>query len=365
MIARLTAGKPDRAADLQSLLETLPDDQHSELARMVARYGVSTDLAALCAPGNPAASINVLSADLILRTDWPEPVWAIPGILPVGLAILAGASKLGKSWLTLQIAQAIAAGGRVFDIQVERGPVLYLALEDPPRRLKERMHTQNWPAGLDVDFITVGNFIDQIGDLRNGGGERLTNQIERRGYRMVAIDTFSRAIQGDQQDVREMTSWLTPLQEMSHSQNCVIIIVDHHKKPTGFDQDVIADILGSTAKGAMADTILGLYRERGKVGAKLTITGRDVEEKNLDLTWDMPTGCWQLEDTDHGLTPQRNDLIEVLAEIEPARVTEIAEAVGRHRGNVYKQLAELERLGRIKKVGHSWCLAKSPSTKET
>lgn len=365
IIARLTAGRPDRAAELQRLLETLPAAQHADLARQVAHYSLTTDLAALCTPDSLQPLQGVLSADSILQTTWPEPIWAIPGLLPVGLTILAGAPKVGKSWLALQIAQAVASGGIIFNTRIQRGPVLYLALEDPPRRLKERMLTQNWPLGLDADFITVGNFLDQIGDLRNGGGERLARQIERRAYRLVAIDTLSRSIQGDQQDVREMTEWLSPLQEMAHSQNSAIILVDHHKKATGFDPDAISDILGSTAKGAMADTVIGLYRERGKSGAKLSITGRDVEEKTVDLVWDSSTGAWQLEDNEQGMTPQRTDLVEILADIGPARLSEISDAVGRRRGNVYKQLAELEKIGRVKKIGQSWRLAEKSYPSET
>lgn len=76
--------------------------------------------------------LNLLTADQILTTQWPEPVWAIPHMLPAGLTILAGRSKIGKSWLALQIAQAVAAGSTVLDRQVQKGPVLYLALEDSP-----------------------------------------------------------------------------------------------------------------------------------------------------------------------------------------------------------------------------------------
>jgi len=302
IIARLTDGRPDRAAELQSLLDALPDHERGELTRMITRHGVSGNFATLCNPDSVDTPLDLLTADSILKTDWPEPVWAVPGLLPVGLTILAGAPKVGKSWLALQIAQAVAAGGVIFGLRVEAGPVLYLALEDPPRRLQERMKKQNWPLGLDADFMTVGSFLDRIGDLRNGGGERLARQIERRGYRLVAVDTLSRAIAGDQNDVSEMTSWLTPIQEIAHVKNCVIILIDHHRKTGGAYQDAIADILGSTGKGAMADTAIGLYRERGKAGAKLVITGREVEERTLDLRMDWFTGCWQLDSSEEGLT---------------------------------------------------------------
>jgi RecA-family ATPase len=54
--------------------------------------------------------------------------------------LLAGPPKVGKSWLSLGLGLAVAAGGQAFDsMPVQGGPVLYLALEDTPRRLQTRM----------------------------------------------------------------------------------------------------------------------------------------------------------------------------------------------------------------------------------
>ncbi len=360
LLAKLTAGNMQSTGELQKLMDEIPDKERGEISKLVARYGSQTDLAALCQQNiNDEFPIDVLTADTILKTDWPEPVWAIPGILPVGLCILAGAPKVGKSWFALQIAQAIASGGMVFGKRIEKGRILYLALEDPPRRLQDRMKKQGWPLGLDAEFMTLGNFADKIGDLRNGGGIKLANQIERRGYRMVAIDTLSRSIQGDQNDVSDMTSWLTPLQETAHDKNTSILLNDHHRKTGGFNQDVIADILGSTAKGAMADTILGLYRERGKPGARLTITGREVEEQTLEIKMDFLTGCWQLDTDAQGLTPQKSGLLDILADLGPSKITEIAEAADRNPGNIYKQLADLEGKGLVIRNKKLWrCVEK-------
>jgi hypothetical protein len=52
------------------------------------------------------------SAVELLATTFPEPRWAVPGILAEGLTFLAGAPKLGKSWLALNVSLAIASGGR-------------------------------------------------------------------------------------------------------------------------------------------------------------------------------------------------------------------------------------------------------------
>jgi RecA-family ATPase len=317
------------------------------------QYQISRD--ALAPLKNPEVSSHFLTADEILTTKWPEPIWAIPGILPVGLSILAGVPKVGKSWLALQIAQAVAAGGVVLGKKVDKGSVLYLALEDSPRMLQNRMQKQSWPVGLDVDFITNGEFDRFIGDLRGIGMRRLTNLIEQRGYRLVVVDTLSRVLKGDQNEVAVMTAELAPVQEMAHKYNCAMLFNDHHKKAKGEAQDAIADILGSTAKGAIADTVLGLYRERGKSGAKLSITGREVEETCLDIYMDWVTGCWQLNTANDNNLEQRSELLEALKKNKGrASTSELAKAVDRNRGTVYKQMSQFEGLGKVKKDGKIW-----------
>ena len=77
-------------------------DNEDQIREAVFSADLKTDLESLKAK---IGSIpGLISADEILTTEWPEPVWAVPGILPVGLGILGGPPKMGKSWLALQIA---------------------------------------------------------------------------------------------------------------------------------------------------------------------------------------------------------------------------------------------------------------------
>lgn len=355
-LARLLAGVGD--ADADAIRATWPDapiedrgafrawlDTRPELARAVSDVDLDAP------PPDSTPPLSLLSADDILTSEWPEPIWAIPDYLPAGLTILAGKPKLGKSWLALQASQAIAAGGITLGKRVEGGAVLYLALEDPPRRLKGRMQKQLWPSGLPAEFLALGEFAEKIGDLRNGGSEVLARQIEWKRYRLVVVDTLSRAISGDQSDVAEMTLALTPLQEIAHANNCAVLLVDHHRKGFLPSPDAVGDILGSTAKGAMADCIWGLYREPGKAGAVLTIVGRDVIERNLALKWDVLTGCWQVEgDADEiELTQRRAEILDALESLGKSQLQDIVSEVGQDRSNVYKRLQDLVNAGLVAK----------------
>lgn len=342
----------DKSRQLQNLLAAVPEtlrDRVTGAAIAGAQSAMKAELAEL--PDAPHMSL--LKADEILTAEWPEPVWAVPELLPAGLSIFAGKSKVGKSWLALQLAQAVGAGGKFFSHDVEEGPVLYLALEDSPRRLRDRMHKQSWPLGLPVDFLTLGRFVQEVGDLKEGGGERVARQIESRGYRLVVIDTLSRAVFGDQNDVAAMTAALAPIHEMAHRLNCAVTMIDHHNKLRGSNPDVVLDILGSTAKGALSDTIWGLYRQRGKAGAKLLVIGRDIQEQELELKWDALTGCWQLEETIGGVTlsENRRHILTALEDFAPASLAELTEILGRNKGTLYKELEELRHGGYVEKTG--------------
>jgi hypothetical protein len=83
---------------------------------------------------------------------FPAIRWVIEDLVPGGLAILAAKPKLGKSWLMLDTAVAVAQGGEVLGKTTAKGDVLYSALEDSLRRLKDRMKKvapDGWPANLE------------------------------------------------------------------------------------------------------------------------------------------------------------------------------------------------------------------------
>jgi hypothetical protein len=293
----------------------------------------------------------VITANELLTRDWPEPSWLVPGILPVGLCYLAGRPKVGKSWLAIQLAQAVCKGGVFLNEAVSAAPVLYLALEDQPRRLANRMKAQGWQAGAGVGDFMGARGARSIGPLNKGGANKLVEIIHANAYRLVIIDTFSRLFTGDQNEGREITAALGPLQQEALSHEMAVMIIDHHNKmgaanpgtTDGDNLDPVTNILGSTAKAALCDCIWGLYKQQGKGGATLAITGRDVDDRRLSLWYDKATSCWQAQgDSDMvKVTKGRAELMKVLADLGKATATEIANAIGRDRGNVHRSLQEL------------------------
>jgi hypothetical protein len=294
------------------------------------------------------------TAEELLAAEFPPIKWIVPTLLSEGVAILAGRPKLGKSWLGLQLAHAVACGGNIFDQTVERGSVLYIALENSERRLQRRMRLQHWPASATATFYTA------LDPLDAGGLTVLQAAIEEGSYRFVVIDTLSRALSGrrNQNEMGEMTSLLSPLQRLALDKRASILLIDHHTKARGANPDPVDDILGSTGKGAAADCVMGLYRERGKKAAILRVVGRDLDEdQSLALTWDAQLCCWQRL-RDEGEEPKETMQAQILAAIVQlggqATKTQLAQALGKDKGNISREVDKLvdqRKLERGAKIG--------------
>jgi RecA-family ATPase len=76
----------------------------------------------------------------IMATVFPPIGWIVEGYVAEGLSILAGRQKLGKTWLALDWAIAVACGGMAMgSIECDQGDVLYIDLENGHRRIQSRI----------------------------------------------------------------------------------------------------------------------------------------------------------------------------------------------------------------------------------
>jgi hypothetical protein len=332
LLAHAHGGTPKVRAMWKDLVR-----RHPELA-----YLVSTD------PRTAEPKVT-WTAEELLAAEFPPINWIVPSILSEGVAILAGRPKLGKSWLGLQLAHAVACGGNIFDQTVERGSVLYVALEDSERRLQRRMQLQHWPASATATFYTA------LAPLDAGGLTVLQAAIEEGGYRLVVIDTLSRALSGkrNQNEMGEMTSLLSPLQRLALNKGAAILLIDHHTKARGANPDPVDDVLGSTGKGAAADSVMGFYRQRGEKAATLRVVGRDLDEdQSLPLEWDPQLCCWQLMRDTAG-EPKETMQAQILSAIVrlggQATKTHLAQALGKDKGNISREVDKLVDQGKLER----------------
>jgi hypothetical protein len=285
----------------------------------------------------------------LLAADFPPPVWVVDGLLPAGLSLLAGRPKLGKSFMGLQLALAVGAGGRFLGRDVAQGRALYVALEDSPRRLQTRLKDMG-AAALDGLSLAFGWPALNTPD----GIDALADAIRANGLKLVVIDTLARAIEGrmDWDEIGQVTALMGGLQELALAADACILLIDHHRKGNGMGADVVDDVMGSTGKSAVCDTIWGLYRKRGDKGATLALTGRDVEEAQLGVAFDPATSCWQVAEDTQGVRvgTMQAAIVGTLKGLGgEATTAEIADILLADRSQVSREMGELVAKGVVVK----------------
>lgn len=314
---------------------------------------------------------GIISGVDLMKLDIPEITWAVPNLLPMGLAILAGGPKLGKSWLIISICLAIGRGGFVLgQFSTAQAKVLCLCLEDSHRRLQNRIRAllQNEPEledGLaNVDFQTTWPRIDE-----EGGLERLDEYIKSNlaaGLKLVVIDTLAKiAPKSKSKGLNAYESdsiVMGRVKKLADKHSVCVLLVTHLNKIKP-SKDPFDAITGSMGQLGTADTAMLLTRTRGQETAKLLTTGRDIDGETYALRWIKPGWtCTGVDDDILGdMSPERQAVLQAFQnDGSPMSPAMVAEATGKTSKTVSYHIKKLEESGFLFSSGYGlYCLAGS------
>ncbi|GAA0469335.1 hypothetical protein Aca07nite_28020 [Actinoplanes capillaceus] len=284
----------------------------------------------------PARIRTAWTAADIMAMEFAPPKWAVPGVLSEGVNLLCGPPKVGKSWMSLNLGVDVALGGKAFGaIPVERGPVLYLALEDTARRLQSRLGkvlgTRKAPAGLTL--------ATECPPLPQGGDQAIAAWLDRHpDARMVIIDVFAKlrgnSMPGDSAYDADYKA-VGRAKKVADDYGVAFVLV-HHVRKAGSD-DFLAEVSGTNGLAGAADATLVLKRARNQGDGVLHVTGRDVDENEYALTFDPAAGAWQMLDgpaEDHQIGETRATILRFLRATPGSTPKAIAAGVGLAYDNV-------------------------------
>lgn len=83
--------------------------------------------------------LKTVDAETLLSTPMSKTMFIVDNLIPQGVNVISGASKIGKSWLMLWLGLQVAQGLPVWGLTTQQCDVLYLSLEDTQRRIKDRL----------------------------------------------------------------------------------------------------------------------------------------------------------------------------------------------------------------------------------
>lgn len=222
---------------------------------------------------------GIVGTELMVKEFKPL-VFAVDGILPQGVAILAGSPKAGKSFITLDWAVGVATGGKTMsELECKAGDVLYIGLEDSERRVKDRLNLlcEGHVPNLDrIEFQTIDS--GWVGG-QQGMAWMAEWAEERPDPRLIIIDTLRKAEpdldEARNQYIAEQETMLR-YKRFADRYNLSVVMVHHSNKLAADTVDWLDRFSGSKGLTGGADTLLFVDYKRGEREGLLRIEGRDV-----------------------------------------------------------------------------------------
>ena len=250
--------------------------------------------------------LHTVSMTELYQTTYKSRPPIIDGLLYSGAYIIAGAPKIGKSFLVAQLAYHVSTGQKLWEYDVHQGTVLYLALEDDFGRIQNRMFMMYGVEDTDkLHFATVA------GKIGNGLDEQLENFIrEHPGTKLIIIDTMQkiREAGGEAYSYASDYEIIGVLKRFADRHKICVLIVHHtRKQPAG---DAFEMISGTTGLLGCADgSLLMQKKKRTDLTATVDVVGRDQQDQILYLKKDSETQIWQLEKTENELHKEPPDKV--------------------------------------------------------
>lgn len=219
----------------------------------------------------------------------------IDGLLYAGAYILAGAPKIGKSFLVAQIAYHVSIGRKLWDFDVHQGTVLYLALEDDYQRIQSRMFMM-----YGVNDTPNLHFATAAGKIGTGLDEQLENFMrEHPNTKLIIIDTMQkiREVGGEAYSYASDYEIIGRLKQFA-DKYCICVLTVHHtrKQPAEDSFEMISGTMGllECADGSL----LMQKKKRTALEATIDVVGRDQQDQILYLSKDPNTQIWNLDRTE-------------------------------------------------------------------
>ena len=233
-------------------------------------------------------TLQTISCEEIMATPIAPIPFSVENLFGQGLYLFAGAPKIGKSWLSLDICLSVAKGEAVLGQRTAKGTALYLCLEDNKVRLQNRLYElTNEP----TDSLYFSLLADTIGD----GLEQQIEQfyLAHRDLKIVVIDTLQKIRSSEESAYGTDYTELASLKRLADKLAITILLVHHTRKCK--DSDPFNMISGSTGLRGGADGALVLIeKDRATHEATLYCEGRDIESRELKLQ--RTAHRWELTD---------------------------------------------------------------------
>jgi hypothetical protein len=252
----------------------LPQDkpENYDVNDYALEYGYEALASLLADTKTPEMHYKLLTSNDLMNL--PPMRWIVHGVVPAeGIAALYGPSGSGKSFLTLDMACAIATGAKDwFGRRVTQAPVVYVCLEGEAgvsKRIKA------WVSHFNKELPAALRFIAQPFDLLSNDTSELAMAVITAGCvgGLVIIDTLNRASPGaDENSSVDMGNIIAAAKQLQNQIGGLVLLVHHTGK------NATKGLRGHSSLYASLDSAIEVvktnaYREWSVAKSKDDVTG--------------------------------------------------------------------------------------------
>jgi hypothetical protein len=204
-----------------------------------------------------------------------EIAWIVDGWMPAGgTSVVIAKPKVGKSTFARNLSLDVARGTDFLGHRTQQGPVIYIALEETKRRVREQFRSIG-ATGDEPIHIYVGpspeNLFEDLYVLARGIKPRL-----------IVLDPMFRAVRvHDSSAYAEVTNALDPIIRLAANTGCHVLVPHHAGKQS---RDAVDSALGSTAIAGTFDSIFVLRDKAGQRSIEVVLReGEQIAQSMLSM----------------------------------------------------------------------------------
>ena len=307
-------------AELHELAETLPEWQKME----------------------PPSEFKLMNFDEFLDKPDGELDWLVDGWMAVGgTSTVVAKPKVGKSTFARNLSLSVARGSEFLGRRTEQGPVIYLALEETERRVRDQFRRIGG-TGEEPIYIYVGKTPAQL-------FEEILPHMKSIQPKLLVLDPLFRAVRvKDSSAYAEVTNALDPILRLAASTGCHVLAPHHAGKQA---REAVDSALGSTAIAGTFDSIFVLNRSDDTRTIEVVLREGDPIPRTV-LSMDTETERISLGGSveEHTSIKIREEILDVVNDSWLER-TEIEDAVEGSTRAIRSALKELVAENKVAREG--------------
>lgn len=238
---------------------------------------------------NKKMPFTPISAGELMAKNFPPDEWLIDKLIPRnGITALSGAPASYKTWTTLSIAIAVAAGDTLFEhyAATETG-VLFVDEENGEKLLQKRLKLLPACDDLPITFMCLQGF-----KLSKPTVNELITYCKGNNIGFIIFDSLIRIHSSDENDASKMSQAFLMLKQFNKEGIAVLFTHHHRKQGLLRSSNPSEDMRGSSDIRASVDSHLAIHRQKPH---SITIT----QTKNRNQEEVPPFNVTVMQDTDN------------------------------------------------------------------